>query len=204
MTTNPLQLTVEEARQQLQEAEEEVHRIRTRIGAIEAGGSAIEVQRRERELAQALLDGGDVAAVVAPSMTSGQIRVAVSALQTALAEAQSRVAQAKGALRRAQVIRLRALLAEAQAAYDVQAAQLVRAYADVGAIAERVTQATGVDPRNSTWHNLVLPRAVPKDVGLFFDGSVAVSRGLDVANGQPGAAARARLTETLKTEGIEL
>jgi len=200
--TDPMDIT--EARGQLAEAEDALHRIRARIASIEAGGSAVEAQRRERELAQLLLDGGDVSTVVMPAMSTGQIRVAVSALRSAEVEALERVNQARGTVRRAKVTRLKQLLEERKVEFDRKAAELLAAYADVHATSERICAATGVDPRSPTWWTLQIPRAVPAKVGAFFDGSTLCVRGQDVVASGIGAAANTRLVELMRQEGLEV
>ena len=197
-------MDITEARAQLAEAEDALHRIRARIASIEAGGSAVEAQRRERELAQQLLDGGDVSTVVVPAMSTGQIRVAVSALRSAEVEALERVNQARGALRRVKVTRLKEVLEERKVEFDRKAAELLAAYSDVHAASERICAATGVDPRSPNWWTLQIPRAVPAKVGAFFDGGVLCVRGQDVVASSIGAAANTRLVELMRQEGLEV
>jgi hypothetical protein len=197
-----LTMTIEEAASQLAEAQAEVEKIRERIGQVQAQGSA--VQAATKELADALLRGDDVSTIAMPRLNSAQVRHAVQALEGALADAKARVSQATSALRRAKVERLKALLDEAKTEYDRQALELVARYADVHALCEKLASITGIDSRPGSWHNLTIPRAIPANVGgIFFDGSVLVSRGLDVVTQAPGAAAAVRLAQKLKQEGIE-
>jgi hypothetical protein len=199
--TQPLQMNIQEAAAQLAEAQAEVERVQRRIVDVQSESTTAE--QDARALAQALMDGTDVSAIQMPRLSGAQTRHAVQALQGLLADAQSRAAQARGALRRARVTRLREIHEEAQVAFDAAAATLLDRYADVCCAADRLAAATGVDPRPGSWWNLAVPRARQAKVGLFFDGTTLTSRGQDVTSSAVGAAANARLSARLKEENIE-
>ena len=92
-------ISIQEAQDQLQACTDDVARIKQRIAELQAENSIPALARRERQLADALLEGGDVA-IVAPPMTSVQLRHAVQILEGRLAEALDHQNQATGALRR--------------------------------------------------------------------------------------------------------
>lgn len=195
------QISISEARQQLQAAEDEVARIRQRISELRDSDNVLDLARRERELAQQLLDGADPGGIVAVPLTSAQLRKAISVLESALAEALERERWARGAVRKAQVERMRELLEERKAAFDERAEDLLRAYCDTTALADELSRAVGSVPQLPlVWGRLAVPKPVT-DHSIYATGMHP--SGPELMSGLYGNRARTELAEVLKREGIE-
>ena len=197
-------ITILEARQQLQEAQDEVARIRRRISELRESDNAIDRAQRERDMADAILAGGDVAGIVSAPLSSAQVRHAVQVLESVLNGALEREAQAAAALRAAKVRRMRELLQERKANYDQQARDLLRAYAEVTALGLKIsTWVGGVDQMPMVWYRLELPRAIPDPrINSLFDTGLH-TRGTEVMNTSLGAMAVEEVKALLRAEGIE-
>lgn len=198
------QISIPEAKQQLQDAQDEVARIRSRIAELRAGDNAIDRARREREMAEALMAGGDVAEIVAPPLSSAQIKHAIQVLESALSGAIEREAQAAGALRAARVRRMRELFEQRKSQYDVQARDLLKVYAEVTALGNAISAAVGgVHQMPMVWHRLELPKAIVDVQRDPFAETGLHTRGSEVMGTTIGASAAAEVKAMLRKEGIE-
>lgn len=198
------QISISEARQQLQEAQDEVARIRQRISELRDGDNAIDRARREREMADAILAGGDVAGIVAAPLSSAQVRHAVQVLESVLNGALEREAQAAGALRAAKVRRMRELFEQRKAEYDQQARDLLRAYAEVTALGSTISSwVGGVDQLPMAWRRLELPKAIEDVRQNPFAQTGLHVRGIEVMNTAIGAQAVEEVRALLREEGVE-
>ena len=196
------QITITEAEQQLQVHADEVARIRAKIRELRDGDNAVDRSRLEREAAKALLEGGDVAEIVAPSMTSAQLRRAVAVLEGALGEALEREAQARGVLRAAKVRKIRELLDVAKERYDQAAVELLARYCEATAMAQSLAAAVGgVEQMPLAWHRLELPRAIPPRSVGFFDSGL-YPRGSDNNSSDFMNRAKSEVQAVLRKEGI--
>ena len=153
-------ISIAEAHNQLQACTDEVSRIKQRIAELQAENSIPALARRERELADALLEGGDVATIVAPPMTSVQLRHAIQVLEGRLAEALDQENQAKGSVRRAKLDRMRELLKAEREAYDEAAKQVMHRWLRATALENALDAVTGVSLMSAPWYRLKLPRGI--------------------------------------------
>lgn len=198
------QINITEAKQQLQEATDEVNRIKARIAELRAGDNAIDRARREREMADALMAGGDVAEIVAPPLTSTQVRHAVQVLESALNGAVERESQAAGVLRAAKVRRMRELFEQRKVQYDLQARELLKVYAEVTALGNTISAAVGgVHQMPMVWHRLELPKAIVDVQRDPFFESGFHSKGNEVMSTAIGVMAAAEVKALLRKEGVE-
>ena len=199
-------IRISEATQQLQEAEDEVNRIRARIAELRAGDNALDRARREREVAAHLIAGGEVAEVVAPPLSSAHIRHAVQVLESALSDAAERQAQVTGVMRAAKVRRMRELFEKRKTEYDQQARELLKAYAEVTALGQQISSAVGgVNQMPMTWPRLTLPRAkVDVQRDPFVDNGLHCTDGLEVMGTAIGAGASEEIKALLREEGVNL
>lgn len=197
------QPTITEAREQLQEATDEVNRIKARIAELRAGDNALDRAKREREMADALMAGGDVAGIVAPPLTSTQVRHAVQVLESALNGAVERESQAAGVLRAAKVRRMRELFEQRKVQYDLQARELLKAYAEVTALGNTISAAVGgVHQMPMVWHRLELPKAIVDVHRDPFLENGLHTRGTEVMGTGIGAAACEEIKAMLRKEGV--
>lgn len=198
------EIEIKEAADQLQEYGDEVARIRQRIKELQDSNNAVELAKQERDVAQRLLEGGDVAEIVMPPMTSTQLRRAVQVLESRLAEALDRENQARGALRSAKVRRMRDLFEQSKKKYEERVNELLTTYSETTALAQKLSSMVGgVDQLPLTWYRLTLPvanydtsRRGYIDSGLYplYD---------QIMNGPIGNKARTEIEQMLKKEGIE-
>ncbi len=198
-------ISIQEAHDQLQACGDEVNKIKAKLSELQAENSVTALARRERELADQLLEGGDVATIVAPPMTSAQLRHAIGALEARLAEALDRQNQARGAVRRAKVDRMRQLLKAEREAYDTACKALSHQWLRVTAIANALDAATGMaDTLTGPWYRLTLPQAiVPTSHNAFEDNSNHFASTQTLLAGVHANKARTEVAELLKKEGIE-
>lgn len=198
-------ISIQEAHDQLQACGDEVNKIKAKLSELQAENSVTALARRERELADQLLEGGDVATIVAPPMTSAQLRHAIGALEARLAEALDRQNQARGAVRRAKVDRMRQLLKAEREAYDTACKALSHQWLRVTAIANTLDAATGMaDTLTGPWYRLTLPRAiVPTSHNAFEDNSNHFASTQGLLSSAHANKARTEVAELLKKEGIE-
>lgn len=197
------QMSIDEAATQLQECADEVSRIRSKISELKQSDSPLASAQRERDMAQALMAGGDVAEIVAVPLTSAQLRKAVLVLEAALAEALDRESQAKAALRAAKIRRARELLQERRTNFEAMSKDLIREWAEVTALAQEVAQMVGgVNQLPSSWFSLAIPIGVEKRVNPFFDSGLHPS-GTEIMSSLVGNAARAAIAIELKKEKIQ-
>ncbi|NDD14220.1 MAG: hypothetical protein EB072_16655 [Betaproteobacteria bacterium] len=192
----------QEAQDQLQACTDDVARIKARIAELQAENSIPALARRERELADALLEGGDVA-IVAPPMTSVQLRHAIGVLEGRLAEALDHENQARGAVRRAKLNRMRELLIQERQAYDDLAKATQHQWLRVTVLTNELDAALGMSTLAAPWFRLSMPRGIePKVHNLFEDVSTYPdARGLLSAT--QGNLARKEIAEQLQKEGIQ-
>jgi len=164
------QISIQEAHEQLQACTDEVGRIRSKLAELQAENSVPVLARRERELADQLLEGGDLATIVAPPMTSAQLRHAINVLEGRLAEALDLQNQARGAVRRANLNRMRELLRAEREAYDEAAQKVMHRWLRATALANAVDAVTGVSSMSAPWYRLKLPRGIePKTHNNYED-----------------------------------
>lgn len=198
------QIGIKEAAQQLQECSDEVGQIRQRIRELQESNSAIELAKCEREISQRLLEGGNVAEIVMPPMTSTQLRMAVQVLESRLVDALERESQAKGALRAAKMRRLRELYELAVADYDKKASELVHEFARATALGLKIESAVGgVSQLPLTWHRLTIPRGGSHSAKWSAFDSGLHPQHEEIMNGNIGNKARSDLNELLNKEGIK-
>lgn len=198
------QISITEAQEQLDGCSLEVDRIRAKITEVQANNSIADAARRERELADRLMDGGDIAEIIAPALTSAQVRRAVQVLESALAEALDRENQAKGALRRARIGRMRALLTQERELYDATATDLMNRWLRVSLLAQQVDAATNMsDTLPSQWYRLTLPRGIaPKTYNAYMDESCHFANATDLLSTVKSNAVRTEIKGLLEKEGV--
>lgn len=198
------QIGITEAHEQLDGCSLEVARIRAKITEVQANESIAEAARRERELADRLMDGGDIAEIIAPALTSAQVRRAVQVLESALAEALDRENQARGALRRARIGRMRALLTQERELYDAKAIDLMNRWLRVTLLAQQVDVATNMsDTLPSQWYRLTLPRGIaPKTYNAYVDDSCHFASATDLLSTVKSNAVRTEIKGLLEKEGV--
>ena len=195
-------ISIQEAQDQLQACTDDVARIKARIAELQAENSIPALARRERELADALLEGGDVA-IVAPPMTSVQLRHAIQVLEARLAEALDQENQARGAVRRAKLNRMRELLIQERQAYDDLAKATQHQWLRVTVLNNELDAALGMNTLAAPWFRLNLPRGIePKTHNLFEDVSTYPDARALLSASQ-GNLARKQITEQLQKEGIQ-
>jgi len=196
-------ISIQEAQDQLQACTDEVGRIKARIAELQAENSIPALARRERELADALLEGGDVATIVAPPMTSVQMRHAIQVLEGRLAEALDQENQARGAVRRAKLNRMRELLIQERQAYDELAKATQHQWLRVTVLTNELDAALGMNTLAAPWFRLKLPRGIePKTHNLFEDVSTYPDARALLSASQ-GNLARKEIAEQLQKEGIQ-
>lgn len=198
-------ISIQEAHDQLQACDDEVNRIKAKLAELQAENSVTALARRERGLADQLLEGGDLATIVAPPMTSAQLRQAIGALEARLAEALDRQNQARGAVRRSKVGRMRELLKAERQAYDQACKALVDQWLRVTAMANTLDAATGMtDTLQAPWYRLTLPRAIePPSHNPYEDNSNHFPNAQTLLSSAHANKARTEIAELLKKEGIE-
>ena len=195
-------ISIQEAQHQLQACTDEVGRIKARIAELQAENSVPALARRERELADALLEGGDVS-IVAPPMTSSQLRHAIGVLEGRLAEALDHENQARGAVRRANLNRMRELLKAEREAYDEAANQVMHRWLRATALANALDAVTGVSSMHAPWYRLRLPRGIePNSLNTYEDVSSYPDTQTLLAGVQANLA-RKEIAEQLQKEGIQ-
>lgn len=198
------QMGITEAQEQLDGCTMEVTRIRAKIAEVQANDSIADAARRERELADRLMNGGDIAEIIAPALTAAQVRRAVQVLESALAEALDRENQARGALRRARISRMRALLTQERELYDATAIDLMNRWLRVTLLAQQVDAATNMtDTLTSNWYRLTLPRGIaPKTYTAYMDESCHFANATDLLSTVKSNAVRTEIKELLEKEGV--
>lgn len=198
------QISITEAQEQLDSCSLEVARIRAKIIEVQANSSVADAVRRERELAEQLMSGGDISEIIAPAMTAAQVRRAVQVLESALAEELDRENQAKAALRRARVGRIRALLNQERELYDATAIDLMNRWLRVTLLAQKVDAATNMsDTLPSQWYRLTLPRGIaPKAYNAFLDNSCHFSSANELLTSARANAVHAEIKGLLDKEGV--
>ena len=197
------QISIQEAQDQLQACTDEVGRIKQRIAELQAENSIPALARRERELADALLEGGDVATIVAPPMTSVQLRHAIQVLEGRLAEALDHQNQATGALRRAKLNRMRELLKAERQAYDEAAKQVMHRWLRATALANELDAVTGVSSMHAPWYRLRLPRGIEPDSLNTYEDVSSYPDTQTLLAGVQANLARKEIAEQLQKEGIK-
>jgi len=196
-------ISIQEAQDQLQACTDKVGRIKQRIAELQAENSVSALARQERALADALLEGGDVATIVAPPMTSVQLRHAIQVLEARLAEALDQENQARGAVRRAKLNRMRELLIQERQAYDELAKATQHQWLRVTVLNNELDAALGMNTLAAPWFRLNLPRGIePKTHNLFEDVSTYPDARALISASQ-GNLARKQITEQLQKEGIK-
>lgn len=198
------QISITEAQEQLDGCSLEVARVRAKIVEVQANSSIADAVRRERELAEKLMSGGDIAEIIAPAMTAAQVRRAVQVLESALAEALDRENQAKGALRRAKIGRMRSLLNQEREVYDAAAIDLMNRWLRVTLLAQQVDAATNMsDTLPSQWYRLILPRGIPpKAHNAFLDNSCHFANANELLMSARSNAVYAEIKGLLDKEGV--
>ena len=199
------QISINEAQEQLGSCAAEVARIRARIAEVQSNSGAMDVARRERELTEKLLEGGEISEMVAPAMTAAQVRRAVQLLESALAEALDRENQAKGALRRARIGRMRELLQQERQEYDKAAIALMQKWLRVSVLCNQLDSAVGMSNTiSASWFRLSLPRGiVPHNTNAFLDCSMYCANGNELLTGNYSNRARNEIAELLEKEGVK-
>ena len=196
-------ISIQEAQDQLQACTDKVGRIKQRIAELQAENSVSALARQERALADALLEGGDVATIVAPPMTSVQLRHAIQVLEARLAEALDQENQARGAVRRAKLNRMRELLIQERQAYDELAKATQHQWLRVTVLTNELDAALGMNTLAAPWFRLKLPRGIePKTHNLFEDVSTYPDARALLSASQ-GNLARKEIAEQLQKEGIQ-
>ena len=196
-------ISIQEAHNQLQACTDEVGRIKQRIAELQAENSVSALARQERALAEALLEGGDVATIVAPPMTSAQLRHAIQVLEGRLAEALDHQNQATGALRRAKLNRMRELLKAEREAYDEAAKQVMHRWLRVTVLTNELDAALGMNTLAAPWFRLNLPRGIEPKVHNLFEDVSTYPDARALLSASQGNLARKQITEQLQKEGIQ-
>jgi len=196
-------ISIQEAHNQLQACTDEVGRIKQRIAELQAENSIPALARRERELADALLEGGDVATIVAPPMTSVQLRHAIGVLDARLAEALDQENQARGTVRRAKLDRMRELLKAEREAYDELAKATQHQWLRVTVLNNELDAALGMSTLAAPWFRLNLPRGIEPKVHNLFEDVSTYPDARALLSASQGNLARKQITEQLQKEGIQ-
>lgn len=196
-------ISIAEAHNQLQACTDEVSRIKQRIAELQAENSIPALARRERELADALLEGGDVATIVAPPMTSVQLRHAIQVLEGRLAEALDQENQAKGSVRRAKLDRMRELLKAEREAYDEAAKQVMHRWLRVTVLTNELDAALGMNTLAAPWFRLSMPRGIEPKVHNLFEDVSTYPDARALLSASQGNLARKEIAEQLHKEGIQ-
>lgn len=195
-------ISIQEAQDQLQACTDDVARIKARIAELQAENSIPALARRERELADALLEGGDVA-IVAPPMTSVQLRHAIQVLEARLAEALDQENQARGAVRRAKLNRMRELLIQERQAYDDLAKATQHQWLRVTVLTNELDAALGMSTLAAPWFRLSMPRGIEPKVHNLFEDVSTYPDARALLSASQGNLARKQITEQLQKEGIQ-
>ena len=195
-------ISIQEAQDQLQACTDDVARIKARIAELQAENSIPALARRERELADALLEGGDVA-IVAPPMTSVQLRHAIGVLEGRLAEALDHENQARGAVRRAKLNRMRELLIQERQAYDDLAKATQHQWLRVTVLTNELDAALGMSTLAAPWFRLSMPRGIEPKVHNLFEDVSTYPDARALLSASQGNLARKQITEQLQKEGIQ-
>ena len=195
-------ISIQEAQDQLQACTDEVARIKQRIAELQAENSVSALARQERALADALLEGGDVA-IVAPPMTSVQLRHAIQVLEGRLAEALDHQNQATGALRRAKLNRMRELLIQERQAYDEAAKQVMHRWLRVTVLNNELDAALGMNTLAAPWFRLSMPRGIEPKVHNLFEDVSTYPDARALLSASQGNLARKEIAEQLQKEGIK-
>lgn len=196
-------ISIQEAEDQLQACTDEVGRIKQRIAELQAENSVSALARQERALADALLEGGDVATIVAPPMTSVQLRHAIQVLEGRLAVALDQENQARGAVRRAKLNRMRELLIQERQAYDELAKATQHQWLRVTVLNNELDAALGMNTLAAPWFRLSMPRGIEPKVHNLFEDVSTYPDARALLSASQGSLARKQITEQLQKEGIK-